>query len=301
MARAFSIAIPLLCVLAGCSSDEASDDAPEKGGARASGGAGAGAAGPACGAAAAAAGQHPAGAAGIGGAGGGVTSDSALIVPAGLAVTGLESGHGVLDVTALTLKAGPTNLELYAALKNVGDIPACGAALSVELFDKNGESLAAGIGGLYTNHLYRLTDGSETIAGCIGPGDVTMATITDLPSSITPESVGSIMYTCSYFAVDVTPIDGPSLGPLTTVSENGGTAYTGTLVNRLPVALANPSVTVFPVNAAGRPLGVASARGSSDMPPTSSIPECGSWAFRTSTVSAPGVGALAFAAGSVAH
>jgi hypothetical protein len=55
------------------------------------------------------------------------------------------------------------------------------------------------------------------------------------------------------------------------------------------------------VNQVGRPLGVASSRGSNDVPPTTSIPPCGSWAFHTNTVSANGVDAIAFAAGSVAH
>lgn len=275
----------VLGTLAGCSSDAADGQSPGAGGAG----------GRACGASGSPA--NPWAGASVGGA----TGDEAPIVPVGLTVTGLESGHGVLDVTALTLRVGPTSLELYAALKNVGDIPACDAALSVELFDRDGTSLAAGIGGLYTNHLYRLTDGSDTIAGCVGPGDVTMAAITDLPSSITPEAVGSILYRCSYFAVDVTPIDGPSLASLTSVDENGATAYAGTLVNRLPVALSNPSVTVFPVNRVGRPLGVASSRGSSDVPPTTSIPACGSWSFHTNAISAPAASAFAFPAGSVAH
>lgn len=293
MLRVVFSLFPLLGVLVACSSDAPDHPTAATGGS----------AGRACGAAGSGVGPSASGGAGagFGGAIGGTGSDDATIVPAGLTVTGLETGHGVLDVTALTLRVGPSNLELYAALKNVGDIPACDAALSVELFDGEGVSLAAGIGGLYTNHLYRLTDGSESIAGCVGPGDVTMAAITDLPSSITPEAVGSIVYRCSYFAVDVTPLDGPSLGPVTPVTENGSTAYTGTLVNRLSVALNNPSVTVFPVNRVGRPLGVASSRGSSDMPPTSSIPSCGSWSFHTNAISERGAFAFAFPAGSVAH
>jgi hypothetical protein len=214
---------------------------------------------------------------------------------------GLESGHGVLDVIALTLRVGPSNLELYAALKNVGDTPACDAALSVELFDQQEYSLAAGIGGLYSNHLYRLTDGSGTIAACVAPGDVTMAAITDLPGTIALDTVGSITYRCSYFAIDVTPIDGLRLGPVASVAESGATAYTGTVVNGLDVPVNNPSVAVFPVNRVGRPLGVASGRGSNDIPPTTSIPPCGSWTFRTNAVSTSSTGAVAFPAGSVAH
>jgi hypothetical protein len=279
-------------VLWGCSHG-ANGDGSRDGGHAAAGAPGQGPCG-----AASAAGSLPI-TAGAGG-GGGQAGDDALIVPAGLGVTGLESGHGVLDVIALTLRVGASNLELYAALRNVGDTPACDAAFSVELFDQQQYSLTAGIGGLYTNHLYRLTDGTGTIAACVGPGDVTMAAITDLPS-IALDTVGSVTYRCSYFAIDVSPIDGLNLGPVASVAESGATAYTGTVVNGLDVPVSNPSVTVFPVNRVGRPLGVASARGSNDIPPTTSIPPCGRWTFRTNAVTTSSTGAVAFPAGSVAH
>jgi hypothetical protein len=106
---------------------------------------------------------------------GNATDDDALIFPEGVRVTALAGGNGVLDVIALTLRNGPHSIELYAALRNTGDVPACSAAVSFELFDKAEQSLAAGISGLLTQHFYRLTDGSRTIAACVGPGDVSMA------------------------------------------------------------------------------------------------------------------------------
>src|SRR5262245_10680978 len=104
-----------------------------------------------------------------------VDGDDALIVPEHLTVTALAGGNGVLNVTALTLSEGPSSTELFAALKNEGDVPACTAAFSVELFDDADQSLASGIGGLLSQHFFRLTDGSDAIAACVGPGDVTMA------------------------------------------------------------------------------------------------------------------------------
>ena len=74
-------------------------------------------------------------------------------------MTALAGGNGVLDVIALTLREGPSRVEVYAALRNDGDVSACSAAFSVELFDTTEHSLAAGIGGLLTQHFYRLTDG----------------------------------------------------------------------------------------------------------------------------------------------
>ncbi|AUX20322.1 hypothetical protein SOCEGT47_007900 [Sorangium cellulosum] len=220
--------------------------------------------------------------------------DDALIVPEDLTVMALPGGNGVLNVIALTLRKGPTNTELYAALRNDGDVPACSAAVSVELYDKAQRSLASGINGLLTQHYYRLTDGSGAIAACVGPGDVTMAAVTDLPSDIVIEDVGYVVYRCPYFALDVVPIDGLTVTQVKAVTGGAGTAYTGMLLNELDVAVSNPSVTVFSANRVGRPLGVAFASGTVQIPPG------GSWAFETDTVDTPGPAHAAYPAGAFA-
>lgn len=224
-----------------------------------------------------------------------VGTDDELIVPQGLSITALAGGNGVLDLIALTLREGPNNIEVYAALKNDGDVPACSAALSVELFDKTEQSLAAGISGLLTQHFYRLTDGSRSIAACVGPGDVTMAAVTDLPSEIAIEDVGYVVYRCPYFALDVVPIDGLTVSAVKGVTSSAGVSYTGTLVNELDVTVSHPSVTVFPVNRVGRPLGVAMGSGSVEIAPG------GSWAFETNTVDASAADHFAYPAGALGN
>lgn len=221
------------------------------------------------------------------------TGDETLIVPEGLSVTALAGGNGVLEVIALTLRKGPDSTEVYVALKNEGDIPACSAAVSVELFDKTEQSLAAGIGGLLTQHFYRRTDGSGTIAACVAPGDVTIAAVTDLPSDIVVEDVGYVVYRCPYFALDVVPIAGLTVRQVKSVTGSAGTTYTGSLVNGLDVAVSNPSVTVFPVNRVGRPLGVATGSGTVEIQPG------GSWAFETSAVGERGADYFAYPAGAL--
>jgi hypothetical protein len=208
------------------------------------------------------------------------------IVPAGLSVTALPGGNGVLAVIALTLHKGPSNTQLYATVKNTGDVPACDAALSVELFDQAEQSLAAGISGLLTQHFYRRTDGSGAIAACIGPGDVTVGAVLDLPSELAIEDVGHVIYRCPYFALDVTALEG------LTVSGAQGTRanYHGMLVNHLDVTVKHPSVTVFPINRAQRPLGMTVVNGDMDIPPG------GSWNFETSLAEL-GFDYLAFPAG----
>lgn len=219
--------------------------------------------------------------------------DATLIIPEGLSVAALPGGNGVLNLIGLTLRKGPTSTELYAALRNDGDVPACHAAFSVELFDRAEQSLAAGINGLLSSHFYRTTDGSNAIAACVGPGDVTMAAITDFPAEIAPDDVGFAVYRCPYFALDVVPSAGLRVGPVKSVVSSAGTAFSGTLVNGLDVAVHAPSVTVFPTNRVGRPLGMAIAKGTDEVAPGAS------WTFQTNTVGAPGAFHAAYPAAAI--
>lgn len=217
--------------------------------------------------------------------------DDALIAPEGLEVAAHPGGCGVLNLFALTLDQGRSNGELYVALKNEGTTPACSPAFSVELFDKADQSLAMRVGGLLVRRFYRLTDGSNTTAACVGPGDVTMVALTDLPAEIAIADVGRVEYWCNFWALDVTPIDGFRISDVQTVQRDAGVAYTGELANGFDVAVSGPSVAVFPVNRVGRPLGVAFGRGGLELPAGDS------WAFETDTVDTPGVAHAAYPAG----
>jgi hypothetical protein len=225
----------------------------------------------------------------------GGTADDALFVPEGLNVVPLAGGNGVLNVTAFTLVKGPTNTEIYAALRNDGAVHACSAAFGVELFDGAEQSLGAGIGGLLAKRFFRLADGSGNLAACVGPGDVTMAAIMDLPADIVIENVGTVVYRCPYFELEVTPIPGLTVMEMEGSSENGGTVYTGTVVNELEVAVTNPGITVFPLNGAGRPLGAATGSENVEIPPG------GSWEFQTGVVNAVGVDAAAYPTAALAE
>jgi hypothetical protein len=219
--------------------------------------------------------------------------DDAHIVPEGLSVTALAGGNGVLQLIALTLREGPSGPEMYAALRNDGEAPACSAAFSVELFNRDEQSLAAGIGALLTQGFYELADDASTLAACVGPGDVSMVAVMDLPSDLVVEDVGHAVYRCPYFALDVVPIDGLAIDGVTVVTTGAGTSYAGTLLNSLEVTVSHPSVTVFPVNRVGRPLGMASTSSSVDVHPGES------WQFETNRVRERGADQVAYPAGAL--
>jgi len=217
--------------------------------------------------------------------------DDSLVVPEGLTIMALQGGNGVLYMIALTLlRRGSSGTELYAALRNDdANISACDPGLSVELYDKSSQPMGTWIGGLNTRHFYQLTD-AGTVASCAGPGDVTMAALTDLPSDLVIDDVGYVVYRCPYFVLDVIPIDGVTISQVESVAVSGGTAYSGTLVNEFDAAVSSHSVTIFPVNRVGRPLGVATATGADE------IPAGGSWQFQTSTVDASAADWVAYPA-----
>lgn len=216
------------------------------------------------------------------------------VVPDGLRVLALPGGNGVLEVTALTLHNTETGPALLAALKNTGEVPACHAALSVELFDGADQSLAAGITGLLTRQFYRRTDGSETIAACVAPGERTMAAITDLPD-LTIEDVRSIVYRTPYFALDVEPIAGLRIEHVEQITRGNQIAFTGMLENALDVRVDKPSVTIFPITDAGRPVGVTQSMSDSH------IPANGEWRFETSPIQPRAADHIAFPAGALSQ
>ena len=293
----------------GCSSGQQEGDAGSKGGSAgtpAAGGAGGQAGAPAPdggsdarGAVGGRAGAPaPDGGSDAGGAVGGTNGDDdALIVPRGLDVILEPGGAGVLDLYALTLRDGPDGLELYAALTNDGDVPACDAALKVTLYDTAGQPLGNFINGLDTRsfYLYTLPDASTTIAACAKPGDVTMTEIATMATDISVADVGQVVYYYSYFALDAVLIDGLTVTQVTTVTSNAGTTYMGTVLNGLDMTVSAPSIRVFPLNRVGRPLGVA---GGSD---SSQVPAGGTWTFQTDSVDTPGVDYAAFPAASFSN
>jgi hypothetical protein len=236
----------------------------------------------------------PDGGSDAGGTTGGQNGDDALIVPEGLVVSLEPGGAGVLALYALTLRDGPNGLELYAALTNDGDVPACDAALKVTLYDTAGQPIGNFINGLDTKsfYLYTLPDGSTTIAACAKPGDVTMTEIATMASDISVADVGQVVYYYSYFALDAVLIDGLTITQVNTVTSNAGTTYTGTVVNALNQTVTDPSIRVFPLNRVGRPLGVALGGDATQ------IPAGGTWTFQTNTVETPGVDYAAFPAAS---
>ncbi|HKO46566.1 MAG TPA: hypothetical protein VJV79_02515 [Polyangiaceae bacterium] len=214
----------------------------------------------------------------------GNTADDALVVPAGIAMTPRPGINSTFSMVALTLLPGADGVDLYAAVRNDGKTLACNPSFSVELRDQDEQTVGTGINGLMSRRFYRFKDGSGTIASCVAPGDVTMVAMQGLSLDVPIEAVHSALYQSNYWGnLDLDAIDGVGLSNVKAVADSAGVAYTGALTNGLEVDLSDPTVAVFPLNAAGRPLGVAYGGSSVVLPP------CGTWDFQTNALSDVGV------------
>jgi hypothetical protein len=236
------------------------------------------------------------GAAGQGGTGAidaAVDGDDRLFVPEGLPNTN-ESGQDIgLALVAFTLVPGASGPSFYAAVQNVSSAPLCQAGMMLSFYDTAGELVGSGASVLLSGRFYELSDGSGTIISCVAPGQIAMTGETALPDTIALDQLGSLQHLFPSFNVGVTAVGGLTVTGVEAVASGQGTAYTGTVVNGLGSTLSGPSVAIFPVNRVGRPLGMATASTTDDLPPGAT------WTFQTDAVDDPGVDQVAYATGSL--
>ena len=183
-----------------------------------------------------------------------------------------------LKLVAWTLVQGPTAAELYAAIRNDGNAPSCEAGMMTDFIDKAGQTVATVGTAVYSKQLYRLD--ATTVISCIDPGQIAMSAATNLPAEVVIEELGSLTHTFPTFGGfdGLVPVAGVTISQVATVAKGAGSAYTGTLSNGFDTPVSAPIVTIFPVNRVERPLGMATANSTTDIPPG------GSWSFETSPV-----------------
>lgn len=219
-------------------------------------------------------------------------SDDRMFVPERLPSAQKEGETGVtLKLVASTLVQAAGHAELYVAVRNEGKTPSCGGGIVTDFLDDGGTVATVGAA-LQGKHLYRLD--ANTILGCIDPGEVALGAVTNIPPSVIIGSLRSLKHSFPMFALDhPVSIDALALGPIERLAKDGGTAYKGVLTNKLSVAVNSPSVTVFAVNRAGRPVGVATASLATDVAPG------GTWPFETTAVADAGADFVAYPSASV--
>jgi hypothetical protein len=212
----------------------------------------------------------------------GGAGDSSLFVPPELPHDVTAGEDTDLTLVALTLVKGPTgSSELYAAVRNDGTLPICEPGMLTNFFDDTGALLGSAGITLQAAQFYALDDG--TVIRCVSPGDTVMGGASTLPAGIVITELGRVEYAFPAFSMNgLTPVPGPTVTRLQAIRTLNGTAYAGTYTNALDLP-ADATVSIFPTNAAGRPLGMATARAVEQVQPGDS------WSFETNTVRDPGV------------
>jgi hypothetical protein len=121
-----------------------------------------------------------------------------------------------------------------------------------------------------------------------------MAASPNLPDTIVIDQLGSLQHQMPAFVFDgLVALGRLPVSDVQVVTTASGSAYTGTTTNGLTTTVTAPSASVFPLNAVGRPLGVATASA------TIAVPAGGTWTFETTAVADPGVATAAFATASM--
>lgn len=218
----------------------------------------------------------------------GDTTDELAFVPRGLASTEL-SGEGGLTLIAFTLQQRGTELELLVAARNDGTTPACDAGVLTHFIDRGGRLVATVGSSLHGGQLYRLDGGTGPSISCLRPGQVAMAASTSVPQSVVLDQLGYLQHAFPAFTLDgIVPLE---RGITLTASASPSTqTYTGLLRNGLDVPVDTAKVVIFPVNRAGRPLGVATGDAASVLQPGEI------WPFETTRVDSLGASHVAYSA-----
>jgi hypothetical protein len=222
---------------------------------------------------------------------GGQPGDDLLFVPVGLPNTPFDQVT-TLTLVAFTLVRGATGTEIYAAVRNDGVMPACEAGMMIFFYDKADQPMTDVAGVLRGARFYRLEPG--VVLTCFDPGEIAMAAVTGLADSIVIGDIGRIEHRFPLFTVEgIERIDGLAVTGVAAVTTGASSVYTGTLANGLATAVSNASVTIFPLNRVGRPLGTATASAAMDIPPG------GSWSFQTGSVGDLGAAYAAYPSASI--
>jgi hypothetical protein len=233
------------------------------------------------------------------GSGGAAGAVSQLVEPEGLQLHRLPGGGDTVNLVAFTLVAGANGVEVYGKVEKAGEDSGCDPNITVEFFNEADQALGSWLGALYVSRLFQRADRPSTIIACLEPGQSGMFGSTDVPPSIVFDEVAYAVYRFSYFARDILPfelleIEGLTVAQVQASAVAGGNVFTGTVDNGFDWVLTNPGLTIFPTTLDGRPVGIATDTGPTELAPGER------WNFETTSVSDAGDDYAAYLSGSLA-
>lgn len=234
------------------------------GGAGATGGGGAGGAAGASGTAGTAgviivggAGGAGSGGGGAGGAGGSAgAGDMRRFVPDIPNTYESTTPNPGLEVIAHTLRIGLLGAEWLVAIENTGTSHICVLDIESIFFNASNTEIAAGTA-IVEVPLERGSSGTGGLVECLGPGQIGMAVDQLTLSDVTdPTVIASVKHNFSGLILeDAAPTNDIVVTGVRVVTDTlGRNQFTGQIRNDSDVTVRNPAISIFGVNAVGRPL-----------------------------------------------
>jgi hypothetical protein len=183
-----------------------------------------------------------------------------------------EGPNAGLTVTHSRLTLDESGLlEWFAVIDGEGPDPVCGVGLNAELRDAAGNVLTT----LLTTAKAPIYESFGGPNMCIGAGDQGVSYGVDFGGSFLPSDVAEIAYgIAGNINPDAVPRDWVSVSEIDILEDGGSYQFSGT-ISDAEETLNYPEVTIYPMNAAGMPLGEVS-----DINPDD-IAAGGSWTFTT--------------------
>ena len=230
------------------------------GGAGGMGGAGtggAGGAGGASGATTGGAGGARAGAGGAAGAGGSAgAGDMRRFVPDIPNTYESTAPNPGLEVIAHTLRIGLLGAEWLVAIENTGTSYLCVLDIESTFFNASNTEIAAGTA-IVEVPLARGSSGTGGLVECLGPGQIGMAVDQITLSDVTdPTVIASVKHNFGGLILEdaVSTNDIVVTGVRIVEDTLGRNQFTGQVRNDTDATVRNPAISIFGVNAVGRPL-----------------------------------------------
>jgi hypothetical protein len=174
-----------------------------------------------------------------------------------------------LEVVAHTIREHDGENQYLVAVENTGSCPICMLELSSTFTDFQGNVVAAGMTTLRTP-LYHSTRqmGLSTLVlsnlvRCLGPGEIAMAQDTEILADVYAGMIAAVRHDFSGFAQSgVVPAEDVGLsGVKATIDTSGLPVFTGRVENGSFQAIEATCISVFAINAVGRPVAVTEASG----------------------------------------
>lgn len=181
-----------------------------------------------------------------------------FVPPIEMTYVGMRPDPGISHVAWTVVDDGLYGAEFLFAIRNTYGSPLCGINVRLTFLDADGDVIATGDDSAETGPMRGCYGSCGLVPGCLAPGLVGMGqAILDLYPGRTVDEIARATFDVSALnLVDAVAATDVVVRDLTSVpgSITGQRRVTGRVVNLSPALVRNPDVTVFGVNAVGRPL-----------------------------------------------